>query len=388
MRFSKTLLAALAAMLASTTCLAANPKAGGTAVKGIVMHNYFHNNDAPLPASPLITTQQEFDTHFSPAAFMGDGGQPTPVNFKKQAVVAIVLPVTDRDVAIDSVRLTLDGPRRLHLSYVVTEGARRSYSVQPVWLMAIGRQYRGWQVEVSSRVVKTVSEQTADYRFVAYNDAARHVALSVDYPAGGRQAVVDSLRAYVASRIERLQAMWLGRDQAPAPLRYAGRPDNASDFVEYAAESTADLLIGALDSFSLAEGRYSIQMDIRRVDEDTTQVSYQASGYVYTGGAHGLGFTDGATFSKRDGHRMTLVSDSPNLRRLVTERLHDTDPAIRFDSEPVPMPSAPPYLKDGKLVFVYQPYEIGPYAIGMPQCSFYPYEVGEYLTEEGKAIAR
>lgn len=390
MRIYNILLAALVALLGSTTCHAAGTKGDNQnqVVKGIVMHNYFHNNDAGLPASPLIATQQEFDTQFSPAAFMGKGGQPTPVNFKKQAVVAIVLPVTDRDVAIDSVRLTQAGTRRLLLSYVVTEGARRSYSVQPIWLMAVGKQYRGYEVQLAPRVVKTVSEHTADYRFVAYSNTARHIALTVDYPTGGNAATVDSLRAYIRTRFEALQTMWLGHDQACTPLRYAGNPDNADDFVEYAAETTASSMLDALDSFSLAEGRYAIQMDIRRVDEDTAQVSYQATGYAYMGGAHGLGFTNGITISKHDGHRMTLVNASDSLRRLVTQRLHQTEADIHFDTEPVPMPATAPYLKDGKIVFVYQPYEIGPYAIGMPECAFYPYEIEDALTDEAKRIAR
>lgn len=388
MKISKGLLFAILAMLVSTTCHAIGHKDNSSIIKGVVMRNYFFNNNADMPTSPMITTKQEFDTYFSPAAFMGKNGLPTPVNFKKQTVVAIILPSTDRDVIIDSVRLSQAGAHRLQLSYVVKEGARRSYSIQPIWLMAIGKQYRNYQIDVKSRTIKTVSESTADYRFVAYNDAGRNTTFTVDYPTGGDQTVVDSIRAYIGGRIERLQAMWMSQEQSPTRLQYPGNPDNAQAFVEYAVQTTVSQMLGALDSFSIAEGRYAIQMDIKRVDEDTTHVSYQTTGYVYLGGAHGLGFKDGITIDKRDGHRTNFVKDSPGLRRMITEQLHKTYSDIHFNDEPVPMPSAAPYLNDGKIVFVYQPYEIGPYAIGMPECSFYPYEIEKFLTEEGKRITR
>ena len=55
------------------------------------------------------------------------------------------------------------------------------------------------------------------------------------------------------------------------------------------------------------------------------------------------------------------------------------DPAMILDyvrdGETVSMPANAPYVKDGKVVFQYQPYEIGAYAIGAPSCTFWPAEL-------------
>ncbi len=48
------------------------------AVRYTEARNYFHNSNAPLPGQLKITTEEEFYRHFSPAAFMGKGGEVRP----------------------------------------------------------------------------------------------------------------------------------------------------------------------------------------------------------------------------------------------------------------------------------------------------------------------
>lgn len=86
---------AMLLMLASFSTTASAAKKNSGSVTYTVLNNYYHNNNAPLPSSPLITTQKEFDEQFGTAAYMGKGGLPTKVNFKRQAVLAIVLPLTN-----------------------------------------------------------------------------------------------------------------------------------------------------------------------------------------------------------------------------------------------------------------------------------------------------
>lgn len=90
MKITKTLVAAFM-MLATTMTVNAADKL----VNFTVLRNYFHNNNAPALSSPLITSKKAFDEQFGEAAFMGKNGQPTPVNFSKNAVLAIVLPETN-----------------------------------------------------------------------------------------------------------------------------------------------------------------------------------------------------------------------------------------------------------------------------------------------------
>ena len=61
-----------------------------------IAKNYFFKNDLDiLPASPKITTEENFNKLFGMATTMGKDGKPTSIDFSKQFVLVIVLPVTD-----------------------------------------------------------------------------------------------------------------------------------------------------------------------------------------------------------------------------------------------------------------------------------------------------
>ena len=60
-----------------------------------VAKNYFFKNDQEIPASPKITTAEEFGKLFGMATTMGKDGKPTEIDFTKQFVLAIVLSVTN-----------------------------------------------------------------------------------------------------------------------------------------------------------------------------------------------------------------------------------------------------------------------------------------------------
>jgi hypothetical protein len=162
---------------------------------------------------------------------------------------------------------------------------------------------------------------------------------------------------------------------------------NTSAFVQdYAAQITANM-----DRLNKGNGskenRCALTASITRVWENNRFVSFEADGYYYTGGAHGQSFCDGATFDKQTGKKVTLVKGDAALQKMLTERLKKTTEVEHFMEEPVPMPQAAPYVvAGGKIKFVYQPTEIGAYAMGMPECEIYPYELEKWLTEEGKKL--
>lgn len=269
MKLTKTLVAVLT-MLATTMAVHASDKQ----VSFTVLRNYFHNSNAPALSSPLITNKQAFDEQFGMAAFMGKGGQPTPVNFGKSAVLAIVLSETNKAIDIDSVMVTETGKKELTLAYTVHEGAEQSFYVRPLQLMAIDKRYKSYQVKVVPTVCREVSTSTSSF--------------------------------------------------------------------------------------------------------DT---------YFYKDSRHGMSFCNGATFDKQTGKQVTLIQGDATLQKMLTERLKKASGVEHFSEEPVPMPKAAPYVvAGGKIKFIYQPYEIGAYAIGRPECEFYPYELDKWLTKDGKGL--
>lgn len=106
----------------------------------IEAHNYFVRNDAPLPAPQKITSQEEFERYFGMAAFMGKDGQPTAIDFGKQFVLPIVLPVTDVETEIVPTQLQCQGDT-LFYTYEVRLGEAIRYRIQPLSIIVVDKQY-------------------------------------------------------------------------------------------------------------------------------------------------------------------------------------------------------------------------------------------------------
>lgn len=380
MKITKTLVAAFM-MLATTMTVNAADKL----VNFTVLRNYFHNNNAPALSSPLITSKKAFDEQFGEAAFMGKNGQPTPVNFSKNAVLAIVLPETNKDIDIDSVKVTESGKNELTLAYTVHEGAERSYYTKPLQLMAISKKYKSYKVKVVPTVRHDVSTSTSSYDTYFYNDSKHNVKLSVDYPIAGNKALVAGVRTWLGERLGVMAKSFDFSDAKNEVKADVNTNAKASAFVQdYAAKIASNM-----DRLNKGNGgnRCALTASVNRVWENDRFVSYEATGYFYTGGAHGQSFCDGATFDKQTGKQVLLVKGDAALQKMLTERLKKTSGVEHFMEEPVPMPQAAPYaVAGGKIKFVYQPSEIGAYAIGMPEYEIYPYELEKWLTKDGKVL--
>ena len=109
-------------------------------------HNYFVNNsytEDRLPAA-TITTREEFDTVFGKAPVMGS--LPTPVDFDTQYVIAVIEPMTDEAVYLEVESLVKIGDK-LIMTYSRETGDRRSYSVRPMLMLVVDREYAG-EVEI------------------------------------------------------------------------------------------------------------------------------------------------------------------------------------------------------------------------------------------------
>lgn len=389
-RIISTVVAAIIMLATFTTTANAAKKVGNT-IYYTVLNNYFHNNNVPIPSSPLITTKKEFDEQFGMAARMGKDGLPTPVNFKKEAVIAIVLPETDVVTEIDSISVKETGANELTLTYNIHEGMKNGFTTQPMFLMAVNKKYKNYKVKVVAKTYKDVKVNKASSDFVSYSDSRNNIYLNIDYPTGGDAKVVKAVRMWIAGQ---LGDMANGFSLAKMDSRHEiakSADDNSNLFLQKYVGIIADSM-NVLNHANAKYGspmRCSLNANISRVYEDSKIVSYESDGYNFTGGAHGLSFCHGATFDKATGKQIDIVKDSLPLRKMITDRLHKTCDmqGLHFEQEPVPMPSAKPYVvSGGKIKFVYQPYEIGAYALGKPECEFSSYELDGYLTKEGKTL--
>ena len=113
--------------------------------------NYFFRNDADIPESPLIDSSEQFEELFGAAAFMGKNGQPTPVDFDREFVIAVVYPVVDFSVELapESLRLE-DG--ELVFTYLEATGEQQSWTMRPILLVKADRKYMKENVSLCKRV--------------------------------------------------------------------------------------------------------------------------------------------------------------------------------------------------------------------------------------------
>ena len=381
MRKIKLLTVALFMLFAAVPAVSA----GVPSVPLTELRNYFHNNTASLPSSPLITTKKEFDAQFGMAAFMGKDGQPTPVNFKKQAVIAVVLPETDVETEIDSVSLTQTGSKELTLTYIISRGLKRGFFTQPMCIYAVSRKYAGYKVVTKAVERQDVSLTSEPLDVITYSSPVRGIHIQADVPAGNDRlsAVV---RDSIVARLNAWQKDWV-RQTDNTSLSLAD--PSAADLQQAVSTCASNLWAVMTDcndelNKAVPDLRRSCEADltVRRSDETGRYVTYEFVIYNFYGGAHGLSSHSGITFDKKTCQPMTLVNGDETLCKLITERLHRDYDSVEFEKEPVPMPQTLPFMKDGKIVFIYQPYEIGPFALGMPECSFYPYEIEKWLTDK------
>ena len=150
----KKILFALAMLLTMTACTS-NSTESATNNKGTdkvafeVAKNYFFKNDQQIPVSPKITTEEEFNKFFGMATIMGEDGKPTSIDFTKQFVLSIVLPITDIATEINPVKVEAKSDS-LFYTYEVKTGEKQTYSIQPVSIIILDKQYENNEVKLIS----------------------------------------------------------------------------------------------------------------------------------------------------------------------------------------------------------------------------------------------
>ena len=118
------------------------------------------------------------------------------------------------------------------------------------------------------------------------------------------------------------------------------------------------------------------------------------SGYDYSaGGAHGMPWGFGRTFDLKHLRILTLddiitKAGRKAVLKMIIDQLEDeyNDMGMLNEPEDIDFPGVDPSLMAKGVAFDYGPYEIGPYALGMPQ-ALIPYDkIKPYLTPEVKEL--
>lgn len=104
-------------------------------------HNYFVRNDAKDVPSK-ITSQEQLEQYFGMAAFMGKNGEPTKIDFSKEYVIAVVLPVTDLQTELKAGELKQLGDT-LVFHYQMKQGEKQTFTIRPMLMIIVSNDYQG-----------------------------------------------------------------------------------------------------------------------------------------------------------------------------------------------------------------------------------------------------
>lgn len=143
---------------------------------------------------------------------------------------------------------------------------------------------------------------------------------------------------------------------------------------------------------------YDIKLDTRITELTESTVTYEASAYSFTGGAHPNWATFPFTCDLASGKIIDKTwifgaNDTTDtaLLAVIKDGLlaklgkQTYDELYADDTFPVTVSNSV-YISDGNIIFHYNPYEIAPYALGAIDIEVSPYTVSSLLTPAAKAM--
>lgn len=139
-------IAVLFAAVVVCRCSAGRGAASGESVPFKVGRNYFVNNKAPKPVPTVVESREAFDRYFGMAAYMGRGGQPTPIDFRKEFVIAVVPPESSYAVDLTPLRLQQTKDSLLFTYRLKVGTEKRSFTIQPLLLIVVDKKFFSKQV--------------------------------------------------------------------------------------------------------------------------------------------------------------------------------------------------------------------------------------------------
>jgi hypothetical protein len=141
---NKTIVVICALLLTTLIATAQKKSASPAKVPFTIANRYFVKNDFQqgMLANPAIYSREEFEKIFGMATVMGKNGTPTPIDFSKQYVIAVIPPATENSVTLKAVSLLKTGSN-ITLTYSYKEGKKLTYTSQSFLLLIVNAKYKG-----------------------------------------------------------------------------------------------------------------------------------------------------------------------------------------------------------------------------------------------------
>lgn len=237
---------------------------------------------------------------------------------------------------------------------------------------------------------------------VVANDRASST-VTIHWPVSGPKAVVERLRNDIldelASAATDVTLGNMGDTTAVDRPRYTGPANDASQVAKFFAGKMQQLLLRDVDD--VAEGmQLAHDVTVEKTWESDQYVTYTTTDYIYLGGAHPSTTFSGRTVDRKTGQHVKLKVDkskanTPALQAIMRKGLTSyfnenggmngmelDDLLFLEDPNAIPLPATALWINEKGVVFLYQPYEIGPYAIGAPEFAVPLDELKPYLVKK------
>lgn len=252
-----------------------------------------------------------------------------------------------------------------------------------------------------------------------HEDSTVMVSISTDWPTAGSNTLVENIQRYICEEM----ATSIGDEKPKVIITADGHKVVNATFTRYQQALTTMRTEAQQEGY--ADGmQYSYHLYIFMLEANSRYVTYQCNAEGFLGGAHGFATASGQSFSATTGQpigyethynfekeaydikNQTLFKTplSPKLYALIKEGIRSyfqesdhqplTDEELKDvlinvdDVNRIPLPSAAPaFTKDG-LSFVYQQYEIAPYAAGMVNFNIAYDKVLPFLTKEAAELIK
>lgn len=252
-------------------------------------------------------------------------------------------------------------------------------------------------------VQQTTAFATDSIAYCEQKNSTLKCSVVVDYPSGDDSLSVG-VRRYVAGELARLFLPTMQEEDEPAAV-FKGTKEDGKALVDFYGKLNFGYLksqYAELKDFGIAGLSYDLS--IRKTGETDRYLTYETSCYVFLGGAHGSAMCYPVNIVRSTGRVLAATVDTlkqkalqPILRRGVKEYIskaenrkikdRDLQNMLFVEHGIIPLPTTVPVLTPEGLRFVYQQYEIGPYALGMVEFTVPYADVKSCLTKEAAELA-
>lgn len=278
-------------------------------------------------------------------------------------------------------------------------------------LTATGCKSKSSQPVAKDSVVADAKDDTLAVDSIVYKEEPDTIVSSivkVDYPTGD-DALAQSVRQFICQELAKQYQNFAvdGEDGKKASI-YKGSQDKGQAVVDFYGKANLkdltelrDEMLKDMDSPVNIPG-LSNEIEIRKAGENPRYITYHVTGFTYLGGAHGSAVDYCKNISKATGKVLTETVDTlktkelqPILRKGIIGYINKYEQGANdknlnsylfIENGIIPVPAIAPYLSPDGVHFIYQQYEIGPYAMGMIEFTV-PYDkIKPYLTTEAKKL--